>query len=229
MNISPERARELRRRHRHERQAVVFGGLVAAMAVLALGATAVYTGVVDAPFTREFTTLAPEDPESSTMAAPPCAPPDTLPIAYTEVQVRVLNGTDRAGLANSTAAELAARGFTVVGTGNSPRPSAATAEVHVGEQGVAAGYTVAAQIDGAIIQLDTRADASVDLIVGDAWTTMVDPGVVPLDAAAPLEPVPGCVPVQEALATAGPPPAIDGDEDPAAPEGEGEGEAEPGA
>lgn len=214
MNITPERARELRRRHRHERQAVIFGGLVAAMAVTALGATAVYTGVVDAPFTREFTTIAPETPVP-TAVAQPCVPAETLPVPYSEVQVRVLNGTDRAGLAGDTAQELTARGFTVLGTANSPTPLATTATVHVGQAGLAHGYTLAAQIEGAMIELDTREDATVDLVLGDEWTEMIDPGVVPLDAAEPLTPVSGCVPLEEALEAAGPPPAIGGEEDPA--------------
>ena len=36
----------------HERQAVVFGLLIAALAVVGLGALAVYTGAIDAPFDR---------------------------------------------------------------------------------------------------------------------------------------------------------------------------------
>lgn len=205
MRTDADRARQLRRRRRHERQAVVFGGLIAAMAVAALGATAVYTGIVDAPFTREFTTLEPETPAAARVA-PPCVPDETLPVAYTDITVRVLNGTSRAGLAGETANELTSRGFVVTGTDNTEDPVVGTAVVHVGPAGVAAGYTLAAHIEGARIQLDTREDGSVDLLLGSEWTEMIDPSTVPLTPDAPLTPVPDCVPVDEAVVTAGPPP-----------------------
>ncbi len=64
MSAPPDRDRErvLRRRHRRERQAVVFGLLIAALAVGALGAIAIFTGGIEAPFSRPFTTRAPDDP-----------------------------------------------------------------------------------------------------------------------------------------------------------------------
>ena len=48
-----DRARALRRRHMRERQAVVFGVLLAALAVIGLGAAAVYTGSLSLPFVEE--------------------------------------------------------------------------------------------------------------------------------------------------------------------------------
>ena len=195
---APDRERALRRRHKHERQAVVFGVLIAALAVAGLGAVAVYTGGIDAPFSRPFTPRAPSAAPS--VVPPPCPPDGTLPVAYGQVQIQVLNATDRAGLAGDTAAALTARGFTVLGTGNSPSPVVGVARISFGPAGVPAAYTLAAHVQGAILVLDGRADATVDLAVGSEWVSLLDPGVIPLDPNAPLVGQPGCVPLDQALA-----------------------------
>lgn len=210
MNLSYEQARTLRRRHRHERQAVVYGALVAGMAVAALGATAVYTGVVDAPFSRELTTLAPDTPD---VLAAPCPPEGTLPTYYSNANVRVLNGTGRAGLAGQTAGDLAARGFTVIDTGNNPSRSVAVAEVRFGQLGLPAAYTVAAQVEGAYLLIDTREDDSVDLVLGEAFDALREPGEVPLAPGEPVTGPEGCVPLDEALLAAEPPAPLGGSDE----------------
>lgn len=201
---SPERARQLRRRHRRERQAVVFGALVAAMAVAGLGAAAVYTGVVDAPFAREFTTLTTPAP---TAAPPPCPPEGTLPVTYAETQVRVLNGSATAGLAGEVGNELTGRGFQVAETDNFPAGYAGTSLIRFGEPGLRAAYTLASQVDAPVLELDRRADATVDLVLGTAFTALTDPTLVTLVPDEPLAGPPGCVPLEQALQTApeGPP------------------------
>ncbi len=198
-----DRERVLRRRHKHERQAVVFGLLIAALAVGGLGALAVFTGGIDAPFSRPFTTRAPE----ATAAAipPPCPPDGTLPVAYGSIQVTVLNATSRSGLAGQTAADLTTRGFVVLGTGNSPSPVSGPARISFGAAGVGAAYTLAAHVEGSALVLDARADATVDLVVGNEFAALLDPGVVPLDPAAPLTGREGCLPLEEAVAALAPP------------------------
>jgi hypothetical protein len=207
-----ERDRVLRRRHRRERQAVVFGLLVAGLAVGALGAVAVFTGGIDAPFSRPFTTRAPDPAES--VAAPPCPPDGTLPAAYGSVQVNVLNATNRAGLAAATAQSLTARGFVVLATGNSPSPVPGVARISFGASGVAAAYTLAAHVEGARLLLDNRPDGTVDLAVGEEFVTLLDPGVIPLDPNAPLVGQEGCVPLDQAQVGVAPAPT-----EPAAPAG----------
>ncbi|GGC07741.1 LytR C-terminal domain-containing protein [Cellulomonas carbonis] len=194
----------LRRRHRRERQAVVFGSMLAAMAVAALGATAVYTGVIDPPFAREFTTLR---PEAEGAGAAPCPPEGAVPTTYGEVQVQVLNGAGRAGLAADVGDQLAARGFTVLSADNFPGDYPGIALVRFGETGLRAGYTLAAQIDGAALLIDTRTEPTVDLVLGGAYSTLVEPAAVPLAPGEPLVGVEGCVPLDEALQVAPPGPA----------------------
>lgn len=201
----------LRRRHRRERQAVVFGSMIATMAVAALGATAVYTGVIDPPFAREFTTLAPDDGGGA--GAAPCPPEGSLPTTYGEVQVQVLNGAGRAGLAADVSEQLGARGFTVLGTGNYPGSYTGIAEIRFGEAGLRAAYTLAAQLDGAALLIDARAEPTVDLVLGAGYTALLDPASVPLVPDQPLVGVEGCLPLSEALEQAppGPTPPAEGD------------------
>lgn len=204
MALPPERQQALRRRHRHERQAVVFGSLVAALAVATVGAAAVYTGVLDLPFDQGFST---PPPETTTVAAPPCPPEGTVPVPYAEAQVQVLNAAGVRGLAGQTAGLLTERGFTIIGTGNYPTSYPGGVMVRFGESGLAAAYTVAAQFEGAALVLDARADTSVDLVLGRLAGGLVDPAAVPLDPGAPLAPPAGCVPLEEALQQVAPAPA----------------------
>ncbi|EYR62387.1 hypothetical protein N866_08955 [Actinotalea ferrariae CF5-4] len=219
-----ERARQLRRRHRRERQAVVFGAMTAAMAVAGLAAAAVYTGVVDAPFAREFTTLTTPAP---TVAAPPCPPEGTLPVTYAETQVRVLNGAATAGLAGEIGNELVARGFVVQATDNFPGGYAGTSLVRFGETGLRAAYTLAAQLEAPVLELDRRADATVDLVLGSAFTTLLDPTVITLAPDQPLAGPPGCVPLEQALQTAPEGPPVEGEAaDATTADGDADGSAE---
>src|SRR5690606_20311169 len=86
----PDPARALRRRRKHERQAVIFGSLIAFLALAGLGATAVYTGAMEVSFLeRDFTTPEPED-TGPAFAPPPCLAEDTLPVDPATTQIRVL-------------------------------------------------------------------------------------------------------------------------------------------
>ena len=46
----PARQRILRHRHKRERQALIFGGLIAGLAVAAFIASAIFTGTITPPF-----------------------------------------------------------------------------------------------------------------------------------------------------------------------------------
>ncbi|RYV51700.1 LytR C-terminal domain-containing protein [Pengzhenrongella frigida] len=202
----PERARVLRRRHRHERQAALFGVLITTLIVVALGAFAIFTDAIPAPFARGFTTAAPE--AGALTEAPPCPPEGTLPVAYQDVQVNVLNATRRAGLATETANALTSRGFMVLTTGNSTTAPSGAAQINFGATGLGAAYTLAAQIEGATLVLDARVDATVDLIVGAEFAALLDPTTIVLDPAVALTGVEGCVPLADAVPAPAPVPAV---------------------
>src|SRR6478609_6789033 len=181
---TPDAARQRRRRHTRERQAVVFGVLLGGLAVAAFGAAAVYTGNVSLPFlSRDFSS-----PEPTGLAAvnSPCPPEGATPVPYGQVTVNVLNGTNRVGLAGDTASALASRGFVVGQQLNASQMGyttyTGTALIQFGTQGVAAGYTVAAQFDTPQLVLDTRADV---VLVADQ-PFAVPEGCIALDQVSPV-------------------------------------------
>lgn len=200
----PERQRALRRRRKHERQAVIFGTLIAALAVAGVGSAAVYTGTIDSPITRDFTTPTPT--ATASVSAPPCPSDGTLPVAYADIPLRVLNASSQTGLAQATADQLAERGFVIEHVGNHQgEPVTGTARISFGAAGVDAAYTLAAHVDDPTLVLDTRSVVLVDIALGPEFAGLIDVGLVPLDPEAPLEGVAGCVPLAAAVAQPGPP------------------------
>ncbi len=190
------RKRKLRRRHKRERQAVIFGGVLAGLAAVGLGAAAIWTGSMDGPFERDFTTASASP--SATTAAVPCVPADTLPVAYDSITINVFNATARPGLAGSVADLLGQRGFGIGDTDNYPLKLRSVARIGFGAQGIADAYTLAAHVSGATLSYDERTDGSIDLAVGSGFTELVALDLVPLAADEPLKPVAGCVPLSEA-------------------------------
>ena len=174
---------------------MVFGAIIASLVVAGLAAAAVYSGKIPSPFHRAFST--PSATVEATQATP-CLPDGTLPVAYKDVSMRVLNGTDKSGLASTVGTALKDRGFTVTGTGNfTPRPLAGTARVVTGVPGLAAAYTVAAHVQSARIVLDGRAEATVDLAVGTEFTGLIDLAAVTLSPDKPMTSAKGCVPADK--------------------------------
>lgn len=199
-----DRQQALRRRHKHERQAVIFGSLIAALALAGLGSAAVYTGVLSVPFLqRDFSS---PPPVGGDLPDPPCPVPGSLSVPYAEVPVNVLNASDRSGLAGQTAEALTARGFSVESTGNYPAAIGAPSQLAFGEAGLARAYTLAANLQSPQLVLDLRADPTVDLILGENFTGLLEPDLVTLGPQAPLPGVDGCVPIDVALSEARPAP-----------------------
>ncbi|MCB7136230.1 LytR C-terminal domain-containing protein [Cellulosimicrobium marinum] len=203
MTTEPDHARSVRRRRMHERQAVVFGLLIAALAVVGLGALAVYTGAIDAPFERALST--PETVDDLADVDAPCLPEGTAPVAARRVHVTVLNASGRdEPLAGLNEDVLLERGFSVDASGNAPdldgddKPdSVATTQIHFGAEGIAQAYTLAAHYPDPGLVLDDREGGSVTLYVGADFDGPVDPELVGLEADVPMESVTGCVPLDQ--------------------------------
>jgi hypothetical protein len=101
------------------------------------------------------------------------APPLPMP-APGKVTVNVLNTTFRTGLASTVAAEVRTRGFHVAHVGNDPtRVVLGTAEVRYGEDGEPAARLLARQVQDAKMVLLPRTGATVDLVLGNAYTALV--------------------------------------------------------
>lgn len=180
----------------HERQAVVFGLLTAVLAITGIGALAIYTGAVEAPFDRPFTS--PRAEEAQVDLKVPCLAEGTLPVPYGEVQVRVLNAADKGGLASANKQILESRGFTVTMVDDLKNAAGKNATQHstqisFGGAGIAQAYTLAAHYENPLLVLDDRADASVDLVLGTNFVNLVDEELVEIDPATPLPSPAKCV------------------------------------
>ena len=94
----------------------------------------------------------------------PCVQPThpPAPVAASAVKVRVLNGTNRAGLAHDVADQLRRRGFRIAGVGNAPH--VAKTVVQHADTDQAAGLTVAEQLRAA--ELSAAKVRVVTLVIG---------------------------------------------------------------
>ena len=185
-------ARETRRRHLQQRQTVIFGSLIAGLLVIGLAAGAIWAGILPAPVSIPIQSPEPED----AAAAPPCPPGDALPVPLGEISADVLNGTNRAGLAAGTSASLAERGIVIGDEANAPVRFEGVVRIVTGPTAVAEAYTVAAQFPEALIELDGRAEDILTVTVGEEFDGLLPEDSVELEDEVPLDPLPGCEPVQ---------------------------------
>lgn len=107
---------------------------------------------------------------------PTCTATSTA-IVPAQVTVNVYNATDRTGLAAKTASDVRKRGFKVSAVSNDPLQKNITgvAEVRYGATGTASSKLVLALVKGAKAVKDSRADASVDLVLGAKFTALTAP------------------------------------------------------
>jgi LytR cell envelope-related transcriptional attenuator len=101
------------------------------------------------------------------------------------VTINVYNATNRSGLAASVAKSLRAQGFKVGKVANDPlgKSIAGVGEVRHGQTGAAGATLAATRLSGAKVVPDERADATVDLVLGNAFTTLrAPPKVAPSKA-----------------------------------------------
>ncbi len=128
--------------------------------VLALAAAAVWWNVLRQERQREAQQAA--ACESVAESAPPA---DLDPASIT---LRVLNATDTGGLAQTVATALQERGFVIgeVANDSSGREVTGVGELRHGPRGNEAARYVRVYLPGAGDYPDTRADATVDVVVG---------------------------------------------------------------
>ncbi|TFV62701.1 UNVERIFIED_ORG: LytR family transcriptional regulator [Bacillus sp. AZ43] len=134
--------------------------------VLALAALGVWWNVLR----QEKQEVAQE--EEACASASQAAPPAEMEPA--SISLRVLNATDTAGLAGTVAAAFEERGFVVAEVANdsSGRDVTGVGELRHGPRGAEAAEYVRLYLPGAGDYPDTRADATVDVVVGPEFTTL---------------------------------------------------------
>lgn len=113
------------------------------------------------------------------------------------VTVNVYNATTRSGLARTTATAMKARGFATGDVANDPLNKTVNtpAEVRYAPKSVAAAKLVQAQVTGAVLAPDTRTDATVDLVIGNAYGALATPNQTAINLATAIKPAPrpsGC-------------------------------------
>lgn len=113
----------------------------------------------------------------STTTSPP---PGTGVLDPADVGVNVYNATARPGLAANTAAVLRDRGFTVLEVNNAPSDDlvAGVAEVRAAAADGPEVLLLVQHVPGAVVVPDGRLDASIDLVLGDEFTSLGDPALV---------------------------------------------------
>ena len=109
-----------------------------------------------------------------------------------EVTLNVYNTTYKTGLAKTVADAVAARGFKVKDVSNDPLRTMqlGTAVIRYGEQGDLAAALLKGHVPGAQMVRDSRADSSLDLVIGNAYTGLVPTAEVPPLPPRPKQPVP---------------------------------------
>ncbi|SDP56116.1 LytR cell envelope-related transcriptional attenuator [Klenkia soli] len=92
------------------------------------------------------------------------------------VELHVLNATDTAGLAQTVATTLQSRGFVVSEIANDPSPRKAevtgVGELRFGPRGASTADYVALYLPGATDYTDTRADSTVDVVIGPEFAEL---------------------------------------------------------
>ena len=115
-----------------------------------------------------------------------------------QVTTNVYNATDRTGLAASTAEELQVRGFLIGVVDNDPlaKTITAVAEIRHGPSGEQAARLMAFYLPGAELVDDGRKDATIDTVLGAAYTAVAPQSEVDaaLAAPSPSPSGPGCSP-----------------------------------
>ena len=95
------------------------------------------------------------------------------------VTVNVYNATNRAGLAGQTAAELKKRGFAIGKIGNAPaaleNKVPGSAQVTGGKAGAAMMTLLGTEVTGSHPVTDKRNDTTVDLVLGNGFSTLATP------------------------------------------------------
>jgi hypothetical protein len=173
---------------RRRRKAPLIIGAVVALVVLATAGWGVYHFTGD----EDGTARACATPTTSAQpvaAAPTVRPGLPEPSAIT---VNVYNATKQQGLAKRISDELKSRGFAIGQVANDPlnQPVPGPAVVRHGFPGTSAATVIGAHVTGSQTFDDSRADATVDLVLGDGFQGLAAPEAVTAALAPPPSPAP---------------------------------------
>lgn len=183
-------ARAEYRKRTQQRQTVIFGSIIAVMAVLLVLGTLTWSGLLPIPFDREFS----KAPDTNSVVCPIDGAQHVDP---TTITVNVYNATTRTGLAGTVATSLSAAGVVVSETANwGGEEFTEPVRLYASPDGVTSAYTLRAYFPDALVHIDPNITSQiVDVVLGEGYTDLVAaPTEEQLVAA--MEPVEDCVPVE---------------------------------
>lgn len=136
------------------------------------------------------------DGAAAPTTAATCRPADPAAVEPGNITINVYNATSRGGLAASVGGEYRTAGFLVGEIANDPlkRAIEAPAEIRFGPNGQANAELVANTVQQAVLVPDERADASVDVVLGNAFAALTPVPSPSGDAALPVCPPPSEAP-----------------------------------
>jgi hypothetical protein len=124
-------------------------------------------------------------------ARPAAAQPAVVLPVPGQVQLRLLNGTGRNGLARTVGNELARRGFRVAGMGNAPKPLTGATRIAFGPGARPAATLVGVHvIGGQLVPVATAPRGSVDVVLGSSFVRLRTAAEVKAATQALAHPVP---------------------------------------
>ncbi|VEI13123.1 LytR C-terminal domain-containing protein [Trueperella bialowiezensis] len=179
-------ARAEYRKRTQQRQTVIFGSIIAVMAILLVLGVVVWTGLLPFPFNREFS----QPPNSDAVV---CPAEGAAPQEPASITVTVYNATSQTGLAASVAGSLAATGVVVNDTANwSGTDQSDPVRLYTSADGVSAAYTLRAYFPSATVHIDPNVTSQVvEVVLGAGYSDMVA-APTPEQFAAAMEPIPDC-------------------------------------
>lgn len=193
MNPQVQDERKARQQFVRDRQTVVFTVAIAVLAVALALSLLVFFGVIG---NKTKSTGTASEPNYGVTAPCPVAGEDgnALAVNTSSINVRVLNGTDKSGLADAVSSALELRGFVMQPASNYPGTEVIKrTEIVFGKNAINEAYTLAAQFNDAVLRMDDRQDKLIDVVIGSTFSDLNAEKDIHLPADKPLTKISGCV------------------------------------
>lgn len=199
--ISRDDYRHLTKRQRlrlvqRQRETRIFSALTVVMCTLLLFGILIGYGLLPIPFFNSFN----EKVEYAKSGDTPCPPEEISQTPLDQIEVSVLNSTERNGLAKTAADQLTELGITVSEIGNYPGEVTPTALISADPSNLQNAYTLAQIIPGSKVVLSSSTSVELTVILGTDFESIPKPDRVKELRKNPLKPPVDCLPLNPNLA-----------------------------
>ena len=198
--MNPKDLARIQRNRLRIRQTIIYGVLTAIVTIVGFGAWAMWTGKMEPLFD---TPLAHETEVAVDYGPVPC--PEGADAVYPRagtVEINALNGSSLRGAARAAGETMTSRGFGLGKMDNANFQYTGEALIRTGEKGVNNAYLVAAHAgENAVITVDDRLDATVDLIVGEKWQGLIPSDTVEVKAGQRIPRPAECTEISQIIAS----------------------------